>query len=303
MHTVSVPTREILAALRPVDEVEYVLWDMTAAPDRDDIELAVVPYMSAPSLLSVVAGTGIGLLQSQSIGYDGVADFLPPGVRFCNAVGVHEASTAELALALTLASLRGIPEFVKAQESGRWIHNEYGALADRKVIVIGQGGVGRAIVERFRPFEVELERVASAARSDEDGPIRALSEVPGLLPEADVVVLAVPLNESTIGLIDDAFLGRMKPGSLLVNVARGAVVDTDALLAHTTSGRIRAAIDVTDPEPLPAGHPLWQAPGVLISPHVGGHTSAMIPRVAKLVRRQSQRLVDGELPINLVLAS
>jgi phosphoglycerate dehydrogenase-like enzyme len=296
--TVSVPDENTRSRLAPVDGASFVVWDMVSPPPPS-VTMAVVPYMAEASIVRALAGTDVSVVQSQSIGYDGVAAALPAGVAFCNAAGVHEASTAELAVALTLASLRGIPEFVAAQSEGRWAHERFDSLADKRVLVIGQGGIGRAAALRFRPFEVDLVRVATTARTDELGEIHAIADLAGLLPEADVVLLAVPLTAETTHLVDDEFLSAMKPGAVLVNVSRGAVVDTDALLAH--AGRIRAALDVTDPEPLPADHPLWRAEGILISPHVGGDSTAMAPRMDRLIREQAARLVRGEEPQNVVL--
>ena len=298
--TVSVPDEAMRDRLAPVAGASFEVWDMISAPPPG-LTMTVVPYMKPVALLRALNGTGISIAQSQSIGYDGVKDALPPGVVFCNAAGVHEASTAELAVALTLASLRGIPEFLTAQSQGRWAHEQFDSLADKRVLILGHGGIGRAAAARFRPFEVELDRVATTARTDEHGAIHAFSELASLLPQADVVVLAVPLSPETTHLVDDAFLRRMKPGALLVNVSRGAVVDTDALVEHARTGRIRAALDVTDPEPLPADHPLWHSPGVIITPHVGGHSGAMAPRVDKLVREQTARLVRGDALLNIVL--
>jgi phosphoglycerate dehydrogenase-like enzyme len=213
---------------------------------------------------------------------------------------VHESSTAELALALVLASLRGIPDFVRAQDAGEWRSGFRPALADRIVLIVGHGSIGAAIEDRLTPFECEVVRVARTARDTPRGPVHALSELPRLLPDADVVILVTPLTDATRGLAGAEFLARLKDGALLVNVGRGPVVDTKALLAELESGRISAALDVTDPEPLPAGHPLWHAPGVLISPHVGGPTSAFLPRAKRLLRAQLRRYATGEPLENIV---
>jgi phosphoglycerate dehydrogenase-like enzyme len=164
------------------------------------------------------------------------------------------------------------------------------------VLLVGYGAIGEAIEARLRPFEVEVVRVARRGR---DG-VHPIAELPRLLPDADVVILIVPLTAETRGLVDADFLARMKDGALLVNVARGPVVDTDALLAALTSGRLSAAVDVTDPEPLPADHPLWDAPNLLVSPHVGGASSAMWPRAHRLVRDQLHRFADGEPLANVM---
>ncbi|MEW2522434.1 2-hydroxyacid dehydrogenase [Actinacidiphila alni] len=292
------------------DAFDYVHWDGTGdfPADPADAAFYVVPYMKGPvaGALPLPQMRQVRVVQTLSAGVDHIAphlDQLPPGVSLCNARGVHEASTAELALALTLASLRGIPRFVRGQDEERWHSGFYPALADREVLIVGYGSIGAAVEERLIPFECTVVRVARGARSAPRGPVRALSELPELLPSADVVVLTTPLTEQTRGLAGAEFLARMKDGALLVNVARGPVVDTKALLAETESGRLTAALDVTDPEPLPAGHPLWHAPGVLISPHVGGSTSAFLPRAKRLVREQLTRFEAGQPLENVVATS
>lgn len=262
-----------------------------------EVGFYVPPYMGRLETLHVMSEMpALEVVQLLTIGYDAALPLRPPGVTMCNAVGVHEASTAELAVGLILASLRGIDEFARAMPEGRWHHVRLPTLADRRVLVIGAGGVGRAIVDRLRPFEVEVTVVARRPR---DG-VLPVSELGRLLPQSDVVVVAVPLSPDTERLVDDEFLASMPDGALLVNVARGLVVDTDALLREVSAGRLRAALDVTDPEPLPADHPLWRAPGVLISPHVGGDASAFLPRARALVAEQLARWRSAEPLRNIV---
>lgn len=298
---VSVPTEELRSALAGTEGIDLLLWDLESPAPRAAIDLVVVPYMSPPAVLGRLAGVQVGLAQSQSIGYDGVLDALPPHVRFANGAGIHEASTAELAVGLMIASQRGLPAYVRSQDRAEWVHRRTAALADSRVLVVGQGGVGRAINERLRPFEVDLVRVASTARTDEHGTVHGVDELADLLPSVDVVVLAVPLTDRTRGLVDARLLGRMRHGALLVNVARGAVVRTDDLVAAVRDGRVRAALDVVDPEPLPPDHALWGLDDVLLTPHVGGHTSAMLPRVVRLVREQMTALRAGQQPRNVVV--
>jgi phosphoglycerate dehydrogenase-like enzyme len=283
------------------DSLEYVFWDGEGDFPADPAEAAfyVVPYMrpAAAAVRPLPLMTGVQVVQTLSAGTDHVAGAvarMAPGVRLCNARGVHEASTAELALTLVLASLRGVPRFVRGQEQEKWYSGFYPALADRRVLIVGYGSIGAAVEDRLVPFEAEVDRVARGARQTPRGPVHPLADLPRLLPAADVVVLTTPLTEQTRGLVDASFLARMKDGALLVNVARGPVVDTKALLVETESGRLTAALDVTDPEPLPAGHPLWHAPGVLISPHVGGSTSAFLPRARRLLAGQLRRFAAGE---------
>ncbi|GGZ26057.1 dehydrogenase [Streptomyces avidinii] len=284
------------------DCFRYRLWDGEDAfpADPADCVFYVTPYMKSPEVTvrPLAAMPAVRVVQTLTAGIDhvlgGLGD-LRPGVRLCNAAGVHSASTAELALALTLASLRGIPGMVRGQDREEWRSGFYDALADKSVLIIGYGSIGSAIEDRLVAFECgPVARVARTARSGARGPVHALADLPGLLPSADVVILVTPLTEATRGLVGADFLGRMKDGALLVNVSRGPVVDTKSLLAEVESGRLRAALDVTDPEPLPAGHPLWHAPNVLITPHVGGSSSAFEPRAKRLLARQLTRFAAGE---------
>ncbi|MGW6566826.1 2-hydroxyacid dehydrogenase [Streptomyces sp. NPDC054975] len=306
----------------PADEIEglpdsgasglnYLFWDGGPEFPADPARCAfyVVPYMKGMEIATrPLAGmSAVRVVQTLSAGTDHVTPglgALRPGVDLCNAKGVHEASTAELTLALILASLRGIPGFVRGQDQEEWRAGFYPALADKSVLIVGYGSIGAAIDDRLAPFEcARVVRVARSARTTERGPVHPLSELPALLPQADVVVLSTPLTPETRHLADAGFLARMKDGALLVNVARGPVVDTAALLKEVESGRITAALDVTDPEPLPPGHPLWHAPGVLVSPHVGGSTSAFMPRAKRLIAAQLTRFVAGERPVNVVLTT
>jgi phosphoglycerate dehydrogenase-like enzyme len=263
------------------------------------VQVLVSPYDTGLDLSELLPRLPrLKVLQTQTAGVDNVERHVPASVTLCNARGVHDASTAELAVALILASLRGLPEYVRQAQTGRWRSGMRPALADRQVLVVGHGSIGAALERRLEGFECDVVRVARRAREG----VHDWEQLPRLLPAADVVVLLVPLNDETRHLVDTAFLARMKDGALLVNVARGPVVDTRALVAECASGRLSAALDVTDPEPLPAAHPLWRTPGVLISPHVGGATTAMQPRVIRLIREQLGRFAAGEPLLNVVRA-
>jgi phosphoglycerate dehydrogenase-like enzyme len=261
------------------------------------VEFYVTPYQVGPAVADVLARmSSLRVVQTLTAGVDNVRDRVPAGVTLCNGRGIHDTSAAELTLTLTLASLRGIPGFVRAQERRQWAPEVRPALADRRVLILGYGAVGAAVEARLVPFEVEVVRVARSAR---DG-VHPMSALPDLLPDADVVVVIVPLTAETRGLVDAGFLARMRDGALLVNVARGPVVVTDDLLAELRTGRISAAIDVVDPEPLPPESPLWDLPNLLISPHVGGASSAMWPRAYQLVRDQLHRFATGEPLANVM---
>lgn len=264
----------------------------------EDVEFWVPDYGSSVPYADLVPQmSSLKVVQTQSAGVEHVRPYLPPTVTLCNARGVHDAATSEMGVALILASLRNLPGFVRAQDRGEWLGPAlHPSLADHTVLIVGHGSIGAALERRLDGFECEVVRVARRAR---DG-VHTMDELPALLPAADVVVLLTPLVDATRHLVDAAFLGRMKDGALLVNLARGGVVDTDALLVETGSGRLRAALDVTDPEPLPSDHPLWSSPGVLISPHTAGGTTAMAPRIRALVTDQLRRYADGRELLNLV---
>ena len=278
-------------AYERVDPSEHV-------PDSvGDVRFYVPPYDVGPGTAEVMTRmTSLEVVQTLTAGVDNVRGALPEGVLLCNGRGIHDASTAELAVTLVLASLRGVPDFVRAQDRHEWRPGWFPALADKRVLVLGHGAIGAAVEARLRPFEVDVVRVARSAR---DG-VHAVAELPELLPEADVVIVVVPLTDDTRGLVDAAFLDRMKDGALLVNVARGAVVVTADLVAALEAGRIRAAVDVAETEPLPSDDPLWSAPDLLISPHVGGSSSAMWPRAHRLVRDQLRRYAAGQDLRNVV---
>jgi phosphoglycerate dehydrogenase-like enzyme len=298
-----IPADEIEGLPDPSDSgLNYLFWDggPDFPADPADCAFYAVPYMKGMEVAvrPLAAMTSVRVVQTLSAGIDHVEPglgSLPAGVRLCNARGVHEASTAELTLALILASLRGVPGFVRGQDKEEWRSGFYPALADKSVLIVGYGSIGAAIEDRLAPFEcARVARVARSARAAERGEVRALTDLPALLPDADVVILSAPLTEQTKGLVNAGFLARMKDGALLVNVARGSVVVTDDLVAALESGRVRAAVDVTDPEPLPEDHPLWSAANVLVTPHVGGATPAMWPRAYRLVRQQLARFAAGE---------
>ena len=278
--------------------VRHEVWDgETEPPGREDVELVVLPYRFDRSDGELLASMPrLAVVQTQTAGVEHIAPWVPDDVLLCNGRGIHDTSTAELALTLVLASLRGIPDFVRAQGRSSWEPDLRPALADKEVLIVGYGQIGAAIEERLLPFECSVTRVA---RSERDG-VHPIGELPDLVPTADVVLLIVPGTTETTGLFDATMLARMKTGALLVNVSRGPVVDTDALVAELESGRLHAALDVVDPEPLPARHPLWDAPNLLLVPHVGGNSTAMEPRADRLIREQLARYVAGEPLANVM---
>jgi phosphoglycerate dehydrogenase-like enzyme len=286
----------------PPEGLRYEVVDPSRhVPDTvGDVEVYVTPYVWDAAALEVIGRMrSLRMVQTLTAGVDHIRGHVPDGVLLCNGRGIHDTSAAELALTLILSSLRGVPGFVRHQDRRSWHYEWRPALADKRVLIVGHGAIGEAIERRLVPFETDVVRVARSARPG----VHAIGELPRLLPEADVVVLVVPLTDETRGLVDAAFLARMKDGALLVNVARGQVVVEADLVAALESGRVTAAVDVTDPEPLPEDSPLWTAPGILISPHVGGASSAMWPRAYRLVRDQLRRYAAGDEPVNVMTGS
>ncbi|MFB9667736.1 2-hydroxyacid dehydrogenase [Glutamicibacter nicotianae] len=303
-RTISFPSQELIDAVGPIPEnLKAVLWDLENDPETplEDIDIAVLPYMANPQTLkNVRKAPNVKVVQTQTTGFDGMIDLIGDRADINTAAGVHAAATAEMALGLAIASLRGFPQSVRDQQQGRWNPQQWPGLADRTVGLVGVGGIGEEIRKRLEPFEVNLLRFGSTARTDEHGEVFATSELAARAPEIEVLILIVPLNDSTRHLVDAQLLAKLPDGATVINVARGPVVDTDAIVAEVASGRLNMASDVFDPEPLPAGHPLWQHPNALVIPHNGGNTKAFFPRMVKLLKKQVQAWAAGNDGENLV---
>lgn len=265
--------------------------------DIEKIEFFVPRYMGgADAIRDLSRFTSLKVLQSPNAGVDDLIKICPADVTLCNAAGVHDDSTAELALGLALASRRGFAHFAHQQHDSHWDHKRMKNLIDSEVAIVGNGRIGKRIREMLQPFGAS---VTTFSRSGKDGS-KTMSEFDELLPTFDVVILIVPLTDETRHLMDARRIARMKHGASLVNVARGAVVDTDALVQALTDEKILAALDVTDPEPLPSDHPLWKAPGLILTPHVGGDSEAFLPRGRQLVLDQIARYVANEPLVNVI---
>ncbi|WP_433244159.1 2-hydroxyacid dehydrogenase [Streptosporangium sp. CA-135522] len=297
-----VPSKAAVDVLSDLPDVECVVYDGTGPVPGgvEDVEVWIPPLLPVAGVAELLGRmTRLRLLQTVTAGVDAYRPHLPEGAVLCNARGVHDAGTAEWAVGAMIAVLREFPGFAAAQREGEWTYHHTGVLADSTVLIVGYGSIGEALERRLDGFEVDVVRVARTAR----GQVHGQDELPRLLPLADVVVLLVPSTPATTGLVDEAFLAAMKDGAVLVNAARGGVVDTGALVAELRKGRILAALDVTDPEPLPAGHPLWTAPGVFITPHVAGSTPASGRRLLRLLRSQLLRHLAGEPLKNVITGS
>jgi len=288
---------DLLSSTPPGVDIEVV--DATEGlPDSvGEVEFYVPAYRFSRKVVTAVEQMpNLKVIQSLTAGTDHITGYLREGMTLCSAVGVHDASTSELAVGMMIGAQRRFSDLVRAQDRGVWDMEMTASLADRRVLVIGAGSIAHAIGRRLDGFECEVTLVGRTARDD----ICGVADLPELLPRAEIVVLIVPLTDDTRGLVDKEFLALMPDDALLVNVARGPVVVTDDLLAELNSGRLRAALDVTDPEPLPPGHPLWSAPGVFITPHVGGASSALWPRAHRLVSEQLRRYAAGEPLLHVV---
>lgn len=302
MTRVSFPSARWVRDVGSIDGMEALVWHPNDPVPSGVVDVVVAPYMGAAGCIGAVAGVaGVRLVQLLTAGFDGIFEQVPENIAVANAAGVHDDSTAELTMALVLAAQRGIPDFVRAQAAGAWLRPGFlPSLADRRVVVLGYGGVGRAIVARLLPFRAEVTAVASRPRAGDElvSQVHGLADLPAVLPTTEILIVALPLTGSTRGLIDDAVLSALPDDALVVNIARGPVVDTGAILRH--ADRLRFALDVTDPEPLPPGHPLWKAPGVLITPHVGGPSTAFRPRAVAMLQAQLGRIAAGEEPMHIV---
>jgi phosphoglycerate dehydrogenase-like enzyme len=301
VSTVCVPSESIRDRLADLD-VEVLVWDWRAEPPPglDRVELVVPPYMDRPPQARALAALpNLRVVQLLSAGYESWPPVLPPGVLLCNGRGIHGASTAELAVGGLISLTRNLPRLLDQQRQARWVADRTDGLDGKRVLILGVGDIGGRVAAAVTALGATATLVGRTAR---DG-VHALDQVADLLPDHDVVVVALPYSDRTHRLVDAKFLAGMPDGARLVNVARGAIVETDALLAELTSERLSAFLDVTDPEPLPADHPLWSAPNVLITPHIGGGTTGWQRRAEDLVRTQVQRLLAGEGPLNVVNAA
>jgi phosphoglycerate dehydrogenase-like enzyme len=262
--------------------------------DPSEVDFWVPPFLSSGTVVALAQRLpNLRVIQLLSAGADHWAGRVPASVTLCDARGVHDSSTAEWVVTAILASLRRFDFFARAQAEHRWTFAEAtptDELAGKHVLIIGAGSIGTALAKRLEPFEVTLSHVARTARPG----VSDMTDLPRLLPQADVVVLLVPLTVETRGMVDAGFLAALKDGALLVNAARGPVADTGALTKELSTGRIFAALDVTDPEPLPADHPLWTLPNVLITPHVGGSVRGLMARAYRLAGDQVRRYLSGE---------
>ena len=283
------------------DSVSVDVW---SGPDAPPATIAQADFLIPPgrraedALRHVERFSRLRVVQLLSAGYDNVPPYLPSGVTLCNARGVYDVAVAEWTLSVVLASVRLLPLYWEAQERAAWTRFPADTLFGKNILIVGYGSIGRAVEQRLLPFGVQVRRIASVSRPADA--IESPEVLNDALRKADVVVILVPLTAETTALVDGRFLGQMKEGALLVNASRGPVVDSDALASELQSGRIRAALDVTDPEPLPSDHALWTCPSLILTPHVAGYTTMGTPLAYALAREQIERYVSGRPLRNIV---
>lgn len=282
-----------------LDDLDVFVWDEPRPPPREDVQIWAPVYGPAHApeqvrdLLSVAPA--VRIVQLMSAGVDPWPPLIPEGVTLCSGKTIHGGSTAEMAAALTLALVRDLPRCAEQQAKREWDRFQPDSMAGKRVMVLGSGDIGKRLIDTFDTLDARCTAVSRT------GDV-TIDDARKMLPQKDIVVVALPLTDATRGLIDAEWLAAMPDGAIVINVARGPIVDTSALVQELGSGRLRAGLDVTDPEPLPSDHPLWSLPGVIISPHVGGGAHGWQHRAAKLLREQASRIDRGESPLYIVNA-
>jgi phosphoglycerate dehydrogenase-like enzyme len=300
--------------------------ELVPIPSHPEVEIAIDFWIPPPA---PVPGQrvwphlrGVTVAQSMMAGTEWLTELVGPAVTVCNAQGAHSISTAEWTVAAILAVLKHFPFYRDLQHTANWrsrseVSKAYAAIHDdhrpqfppilqeelngKRVLIVGYGDIGKTIEKYLAAFDVEITRVARSARSLPE--VHGVGELDRLLPKAEIVILILPATPETQGLIGPEQLALMTQGALLVNAARGPIVQTEALVAALNSGHIRAALDVTDPEPLPPEHPLWKCPNLLITPHVAGSTPQFSPRAIRIAADQVRRVLAGEALVNVVQAA
>lgn len=297
--TVLVPDEDGMAAISELPGARPVRYDPQAPlpAEAAEAEVIVLPIAFSEPLAAALRGLPrLRLAQTLLSGVEMWDPYVPAPAALANARGAHGRSTAEWAVGALLTIIREFPQLAADQAVGQWRPRTTGTLDGQRVLIVGAGDLGTSLRRMLEPFGAS---VTMAARTARDG-VHGIDEVPGLLRLHDAVVLMVPFSDATRHLVDQDFLARMPDGAIVVNAARGPVTDTDALLAELKTGRLRAALDVTDPEPLPPGHPLWDAPGVLITPHIAGNTAGYARRMWAVAATQIGAYLAGTRPPNLV---
>jgi phosphoglycerate dehydrogenase-like enzyme len=288
--------RDSLGELPQAVEVNLIPCDGALPQEIEAVEFLVPPYGSRRVIEALPRLNALRVIQVNSAGVDWIAPSVPQGVALCSARGTRDAPVAEWVVGTILHSYKDLARFRRQQEQAQWKAQMPRELAGSKVLIVGYGSIGRAVENRLRPFGVQVTGVASRRYGDTHG-VEAIDE---LLPHADIVIVLLPATPETVGLIGKQRIASLKTGALLVNAGRGTAVDMDALRDELGSGRLEAALDVTDPEPLPPENPLWKLPNVLVTPHIAGDSPAADQRVYELIGDQIRRHLKGDPLLNLV---
>ncbi len=281
------------------DTVSLAVWDGRGDPPAgvEEVRFFVPPFGAGPPIGEAMAAmTSLEVVQAQTAGYEHLAPLVPAGVTLCNARGAHSPATSEWVLAAILAVLREFPRYAAEQLAGISEQRRADTLDGKRVTILGYGSIGEAVERRMSGFDVTIARVARSAR---DG-VHALADLDALLPQTDVLVVVVPLDDSTRGLVSRERLALLPDRALVVNAARGGIIDEQALLDELTADRLRAALDVAVPDPLPTDHPLRHAPRIFYTPHVAGASPRIGERIYELVGDQLRRMAAGEPLRNVV---
>lgn len=294
--TVLVPDEHGIEALSGIDGFRVFRHSPDLPPEAEDAEVLIPDFLAGDAVNLVDRLPKLRLVQLLTTGADAWTGRLPEHVMLSTCRGAHGGSSAEWAIGALLTFYREFTEFDAARRAAKWTPHTTDTVQDKRILIIGAGDLGHQLRRRFDAFDAHTTMVASRAR---DG-VHGVDELPELLPKHDAVVLVVPLTEATTRMVDAKFLSLLPDGAIVVNVARGPVVDTEALQAELITGRLRAALDVTDPEPLPADHPLWTMPNVLITPHVAGNCAGHRARAYRVAAAEIARFAAGETPLNLL---
>ena len=249
----------------------------------------------------------VRLVQTLTAGYEELEELgSPKGITVCNAGDAWAPSSAEHAVTLLLATMRRVPAALSQQAARKWdrtLSDDIRGLPGQTVALIGYGNIAREIAKRLRPFGSRLVGVSRSGHGDDlIDEMRTTSELGAVLNVADAVVITLPLTTETTNLFNAETIAQMKPGAVLINVSRGAIVDSFALASALHSGRLfGAGLDVTNPEPPPRDDPLWDTPNLILTPHVAGSSGAVgWARVAQTVGSNIERFARGEKLLNVI---
>jgi phosphoglycerate dehydrogenase-like enzyme len=287
-----------LRSVAGLDIVTYNPNELKLNDRQREAEIFMPPFRGSHRPIPLLGQLSkLRMVQLLSAGVDEWLDHVPTHITLASARGAHGRPISEWVISAILTQLRQWPALVRFQDSGTWAHRMFDAdtLAGKRVLIVGAGAIGMAVAQKLAAFDATYTLVAGGAR---DG-VHATDELPSLIGGHDIVVLATPLTEATRGLVDKDFLAAMDDGAMLVNVGRGQVVDTGALVAELQSGRLRAALDVTDPEPLPKDHPLWACTGLIVSPHSARTVPGTNLLCYAVAAEQIKTFVAGGVPSNL----